>query len=128
MHRMRKDSGIVTAAVLWSLVFMPPVEAAQKFQKLTGAQVQSKIAGMEITDEVHWGDVFERNGTLTSYSMGQKSVGKWRIVKDQLCIDRGKDDGGCYQVWLSGKQQIELRREGSTLPLEGVLQKPKERR
>ena len=73
------------------------------------------------------GDIFERNGTLTSYSMGRKSVGKWRVAKDQLCIDRGKDDGGCYQVWLSGKK-IELRREGSTLPLEGVLQKPKERR
>ena len=102
-------------------------ESAEKFQKLSGAQVVAKIAGMEITDEVHWGDVFERNGTLTSYSMGQKSVGKWRVVNDQLCIDRGKDDGGCYHVWLSGKQ-IELRRGGSTLPLEGVLQKPKERR
>jgi len=82
---------------------------------------------MEVTDEVHWGDIFERNGTLTSYSMGQKSVGKWRVLKDQLCIDRGKEDGGCYQVWLSGKK-VELRREGSTLPLEGVLQKPRERR
>jgi len=102
-------------------------ESAEKFQKLSGAQVVAKIAGMEITDEVHWGDVFERNSTLTSYSMGKKSVGKWRVLKDQLCIDRGKDDGGCYQVWLSGKK-VELRREGSTLPLEGVLQKPKQRR
>ena len=124
---MRNVSGLLTTPVLLLLLFVPSVEAAQKFHKLTGAQVQAKINGMEITDEVHWGDVFERNGTLTSYSMGHKSVGKWRIVKDQLCIDRGKDDGGCYQVWLSGKQ-IELRREGSTLPLEGVLQKPKERR
>ena len=102
-------------------------ESAEKFQKLSGAQVVAKIAGMEITDEVHWGDVFERNSTLTSYSMGKKSVGKWRVLKDQLCIDRGKEDGGCYQVWLSGKK-VELRREGSTLPLEGVLQKPRERR
>ena len=82
---------------------------------------------MEITDEVHWGDVLERNGTLVTYSMGRKSVGKWRVQKDELCLDRGKDDGGCYQVWMSGKK-VELRREGSTLPLEGVLQRPKERR
>jgi hypothetical protein len=82
---------------------------------------------MEITDEVHWGDVFERNGTLVSYSMSRKRVGTWKVQKDELCLERGQDDGGCYQVWLSGKK-VELRREGSSLPLEGVLQKPKERR
>ena len=53
--------------------------------------------------------------------MGRKSSGKWRVQKDELCIDRGKDDGDCYQVWLSGKK-VELRREGSTLPREGILQ------
>ena len=114
------------AVALFTLALSSRAESAEKFQKLTGAQVLAKIAGMEITDEVHWGDIFERNGTLTSYSMGQKSFGKWRVLKDQLCIDRGKEDGGCYQVWLSGKK-VELRREGSTLPLEGVLQKPRER-
>ena len=115
------------ATVLGTLALVAPVEAAEKFQKLSGAQIQAKVAGMEITDEVHWGDVFERNGTLVTHSMGRKTVGKWRVQKDELCLDRGKDDGGCYQVWMSGKQ-VELRREGSTLPLEGVLQRPKERR
>jgi hypothetical protein len=42
---------------------------------------------MELTDESHWGEVFERNGTLTTFSMGHNSVGKWRIQKDQLCLD-----------------------------------------
>ena len=115
------------ATVLGTLALVAPGEAAEKFQKLSGSQIQAKVAGMEITDEVHWGDVFERSGTLVSHSMGRKTVGKWRVQKDELCLDRGKDDGGCYQVWMSGKQ-IELRREGSTLPLEGVLQRPKERR
>jgi len=41
--------------------------------------------------------------------MGHKTLGKWRIQKDQLCLDRGKDPGsGCYEVWLSGKK-VELR-------------------
>jgi hypothetical protein len=44
--------------------------AAEKFQKLTGAQIQARFAGMEMTDEVHWGDVYERTGTLRTYSMG----------------------------------------------------------
>ena len=82
---------------------------------------------MEITDEAHWADVFAANGMLTSYSMGRKKSGKWHVQKDELCIDRGEDNGGCYQVWLSGRK-VELRREGSTLPLEGVLQKQSTRR
>ena len=63
---------------------------------------------MEMTDNVHWADVFGPNGSLKSYSMGRKKDGKWRIEKDELCVDRGKDDGGCYQVWVSGKN-VELR-------------------
>jgi hypothetical protein len=60
-----------------------------------------------------------------SHSMGRKTVGKWRVQKDELCLDRGKDDGGCYQVWMSGTK-VELRREGSGLPLEGLLQRPRQ--
>ena len=59
---------------------------------------------MELTDEAHWGEVFELNGTLTITSMGHKSAGKWRIQKDQLCLDTGNEPGGgCYEVWLSGR-------------------------
>src|SRR5882757_3632845 len=119
---MSKRLALLAAAVLCAFAVGTRAESAEKFQKLTGAQIQAKVAGMEITDETHWADVFAGNGTLTSYSMGRKSNGKWRVQKDELCIDRGKDDGGCYQVWLLGKK-VELRREGSTLPLEGVLQK-----
>ena len=124
---MNKHLVLMVATTLWAGTLGPRVESAEKFQKLTGAQIQAKVAGMEITDETHWADVFAANGTLTSYSMGRKSNGKWRVQKDELCIDRGKDDGGCYQVWLAGKK-VELRREGSTLPLEGVLQKQSARR
>jgi len=104
----------------------PESVAAEKFQKLSGAQIRAKLSGMEVTDQVHWGDVYGRDGTLTSYSMGRKTVGKWRIEKDELCSDRGKDSSGCYQVWISGNK-VELRRPGSDLPLEGILSKPTKR-
>jgi len=101
---------------------------AAEFKKLNGAQIQAKFAGMELTDESHWGDIFERNGMLTTYSMGHKSMGKWRVQKDQLCLDRGKEPGGgCYEVWLSGAK-VELRNGAANVPLEGVLQKPTDRR
>ena len=124
---MNKRLALLAAAVLCAIAVEARAESTEKFQRLTGAQVQARLAGMEITDETHWADVFAANGTLTSYSMGRKSSGKWRVQKDELCIDRGKDDGGCYQLWLAGKK-VELRREGSTLPLEGVLQRQSARR
>ena len=124
---MNKRLAFMAAATLCAVTVGTWADAAEKFQKLSGAQILARLAGMEITDETHWADVFAANGTLTSYSMGQKSNGKWRVQKDELCIDRGKDEGGCYQVWISGKK-VELRREGSTLPLEGVLQKQSARR
>jgi hypothetical protein len=49
-------------------VIVSGAAAEQKFQKLTGAHVQAKFPGMELTDESHWGEVFERNGTLTTTS------------------------------------------------------------
>jgi hypothetical protein len=124
---MNKRLAMLATATLCSIAAESQAESAEKFQKLTGAQIEARLAGMEITDEVHWADVFAGNGTLTSYSMGRKSSGKWRVQKDELCIDRGKDDSGCYQVWLAGKK-VELRREGSNLPREGILQKQSARR
>jgi hypothetical protein len=124
---MNKRLAFMTAATLCAVTVGTWADAAAKFQKLSGAQIRARLAGMEITDETHWADVFAADGTLTSYSMGRKSSGKWRVQKDELCVDRGKDDGGCYQVWISGKK-VELRREGSTLPFEGILQKQSARR
>ena len=93
----------------------------EKFQKLTGGQIRAKLAGMELTDNVHWGDLYQRNGTVMSTSMGHKRTGKWQIENDQLCIEFEKEPiPQCYDVWLSGNQ-VELRREGLS-PLEGTLE------
>ena len=125
MRMLATSVALVTLAM--NAVTSVDATAGERFQKLSGSQIRARLAGMEITDGAHWADVFAANGTLTSYSMSRKSTGKWHVQKDELCIDRGKDDGGCYQVWLSGKK-TELRQEGSTLPLEGVLQKQSVRR
>src|SRR5437899_6811163 len=125
---MNKRLALLAAAALCAIAVESRAESAERFQRLTGAQIQARIVGMEITDEVHWADVFAANGTLTSYSMGRKSSGKWRVQNDELCLDRGKEDEGrCYQVWLGGKK-VELRREGSTVQVEGVLQRQRDSR
>ena len=93
----------------------------EKFQKLTAGQIRAKLAGMELTDNVHWRDLYQRNGTVMSTSMGRKRTGKWRVEQNQLCIEFEKEPiPKCYDVWLSGKQ-VELRREG-LLPLQGTLE------
>jgi len=112
-------AGIVILAVAaWSSVSA----AEEKFQKLTGAQIRAKIAGMEVSDDVHWRDFYERSGKLTSSSMGRKRTGKWRVEKDQLCVEFEKETMNCYEVLTSGKK-VKLQREG-ILPLEGVIAPP----
>ena len=87
--------------------------AQEKLQKLSAGQIRTKIAGMELTDEVHWRELYGRSGTVTSDSMGRKRPGKWRVEKEQLCIEFDKEPPAkCYEVWMSGKK-VELRREGS---------------
>ena len=119
---------VISAIVAFAGLCAPlAAESAEKFQKLSGAQIRAKFTGMEMTDNTHWADVFSSNGSLTSYSMGKKKDGKWRIENDELCVERGKDESGCYQVWLSGKN-VEFRHEGLPAAFEGVLQRPAARK
>jgi len=108
-------------ALLAMAIFGSSAAAEEKFQKLTAGQIRTKLAGMELTDNVHWRDLYQRNGTVMSTSMGRKRTGKWLVEKDQLCIEFEQEPiPKCYDVWLSGKQ-VELRREG-LLPLQGTLE------
>ena len=108
-------------ALLAIAMFGSSAAAEEKFQKLAAGQIRTKLAGMELTDNVHWRELYQRNGTVMSTSMGRKRTGKWRVERDQLCIEFEKESiPKCYDVWISG-QQVELRREG-LLPLQGSLE------
>jgi hypothetical protein len=112
---------IIGLACLAMAMLGPSAVAEEKFQKLKGGQIRAKLAGMELTDNVHWHDFYQRNGTVMSTSMGRKRAGKWLVESDQLCIEFDKEPiPTCYDVWLAGKQ-VELRREG-LLPLQGTLE------
>ena len=117
-HPMEKDRslakiGAVMAFTACVAAFSIAGQAAENFERLSGQQIEPKFSGMELTDEVHWGEVYSPNGTLTIYSMGRKSVGKWHVQGNELCLDQ-KEDSGCYEVWMSGKN-VELRRAGSSI-------------
>jgi len=98
--------------------------AVEQFKKISGPQIRVKFSGMEMTDEVHWRDAYQRDGSFKSRSMGRTRIGKWLVEKDELCVDVGPGtDSGCYEVWISG-DAVHLKPTGLGLPLEGVLQKP----
>ena len=99
------------------------IELAPNFASawFTLGEIRAKLGGMELTDNVNWRDLYQRNGTVLSDSMGRKRTGKWWVEQDQLCIEFEKEPvPECYDVWLSGKT-VELRREGS-LPLQSTLE------
>jgi len=98
--------------------------AVEQFKKISGPQIRVKFSGMEMTDEVHWRDAYQRDGSFKSRSMGRTRIGKWLVNKDELCVDVGPGtDSGCYEVWIAGKS-VRLKPTGLGLQLEGVLQKP----
>jgi hypothetical protein len=107
-------------------VFPCEAGAFDTSKKLSGAQIRAAFAGMELTDDVHWRDVYERDGSLRSYSDGKGRVGKWTVKKDELCTYFKEPDDGCYEVSLSG-DRIEMKPSGLGLSIEGILQAPTDR-
>jgi hypothetical protein len=116
---MKKAMTIVAAATLASI--SAGAVAAENSRKLSGSQIRAKFAGMQLTDEVHWRDVYDRDGSLRSYSMGTKRVGKWAVEKDELCHYFKEPDDGCYEVSLSG-DRVEMKPSGLGLTIDGILQ------
>lgn len=123
--KSRLGTAVTAATVVAALA--SGAAAEEKLQKLSAGQIRAKMAGMELTDGVHWRELYGRGGTVTSDSMGRKRTGKWRVEKDQLCIEFDKGPPAkCYEVWMSGKT-VELRREG-LMPLQGVIEQPSGRK
>lgn len=121
---MKKAMTTVAAATL--ALIAAGVVAAENSLKLSGSQIRARFAGMQLTDEVHWRDVYERDGSLRSYTLGKKTVGRWVVEKDELCLYFKEPDDGCYEVWLSG-DRIEMKPSGLGLSIEGILQTPTDR-
>ena len=69
-------------------------QAAESFRQLKGREITAKFSGMEFTDEVQ----FKRDGTLSGAYMGRSKVGRWRAVRDELCLSRSGDEERCYAV------------------------------
>ena len=123
---MKELVTILVATTLGSISFQVSPVAAENSRKLSGSQIRERFTGKQLTDEVHFRDVYDRDGTLRNYSNGRKTVGKWAIEKDELCLYFKEPDDGCYEVSLSG-DRIEMKPSGLGLSIEGILQAPTDR-
>jgi hypothetical protein len=74
---------------------------AEDLTKLSGTQIRTKFSDRQLTDEAHWRDVYQRDGTFRSYSMGKVRTGKWFVHSDDLCLDLPEPDGGRFEVTSS---------------------------
>lgn len=122
---MIKQSPFLLIAVLVAMTTTTTAYAADNFHKMSANEIRSKIAGMEITDEVHWAELYNRDGTYTMWSMAKKFTGKWLVKDGALCLDGGREAPNCKEVWISGNK-IEFRQPGGIV-FEGVLKKQEPR-
>jgi hypothetical protein len=100
-----------------------PAVAADRFKRLNAAEIRQRIVGNVVTDESHWSDRFESNGTLNAMELGQKKLGTWKLQGNEMCVTRKarKPFEECFEIWQS-HDQIEYRRDGIALTT-GVLRK-----
>jgi hypothetical protein len=121
--RTQQRAMILAGVALASSFVGTRADAADEPQRLTGAQIRARFAGMQLTDEVHWREVYERDGTVRSYSMGTKKIGRWTVERDELCLYFKETDDGCYEVSRVG-EHITVKPSGLGLSFDGVLQTP----
>ena len=109
------------AVIIVAIVLEGDAGAARNPKKLSGSQIRARLAGMQLTDEVHYRFVYERDGTLRSYSMGSNKVGGWSVKGNELCLDLGERDDGCYSV-LRSADRIAMVPSGLGGSIDGILQ------
>jgi hypothetical protein len=96
-------NGFSAVTLIVSRTIASAAFGAERFQKLSGQQIRVRLAGMEITDEMHWRYIYDRDASLRAYSMGRNMRGKWSVEENEVCLDLERPDGGCFEMWLSGK-------------------------
>ena len=99
----------------------PPALAADSFRKLKDAEIKARLAGMEITDGVHWAEQYMRDGTFKAFHMGKPAQAngrsQWRALPR-----RWQGGAECKEVWVSGNK-VEFRGQARDARMEGILQK-----
>ena len=103
------------------------IAAAAPLKQLRGGQIRVAFGGQEFTDEVHWAERYQADGSVTGKSMGRDIHKRWSIKADLLCLrdDKAAADSAedCFEVWKADAK-VELRLVGGdAFPKEGILRR-----
>jgi hypothetical protein len=117
-------------ATVVALALVACAAQAAEFQRLRGREIGARLSGMEMTDRVHWGLLFHKDGRLTAAELGGRITavpkgegsGTWRVRGDEVCLDLAGAGPRCSQVWSAGAS-VQLRRDGEPSQ-DGTLQRP----
>jgi hypothetical protein len=109
----------LSATVILSLVAASVTAAdadADAMQRLSAAQLRAIIVGRTVTDDSHWSDRYEPDGTLNALELGVAKPGRWRLARDEMCVVRKAKRAvtECFEIWAAG-DAVEYRRDGVTL-------------
>ncbi len=64
---MKKLLKIIAAAAVALIAIEVSAVSAENSKKLSRSDIRAKFSGMQLTDEVHFRDVYDRDGTLRSF-------------------------------------------------------------
>jgi hypothetical protein len=120
-NRHTRNRIAMAAVACCALHIMSPVFAADKFRRLGSAEIRARVVGKVVTDQSHWSDRFEPDGTLRAVDLGTLKRGTWKLEGNEMCVVREakKAVTECFEIWASGNE-VEYRRDGITLTT-GVL-------
>jgi hypothetical protein len=116
-------TGVLVGLALAVVVSLPGL-AADAYHKLTDAEIKARLAGMEISDEIHWTEQYMRDGTLKITQMGKARTGQWYVRDGLLCLADGKSEPECKEVWIAGRK-VQFRFPGADIPFDAILRKPR---
>jgi hypothetical protein len=112
-------------AIALMFAFVPPAHGADRFTRLSGAQIATTLGGMQFTEAARRRDIFQTDGTLRRDETGGTRLGTWWIRGSELCIDFGNDgDTNCFEVWLQGNKVVMQRDAEDNTPENGILEEP----
>lgn len=109
---MNFASQCVGATSFCLTTLVPSLSHAQEFRHLTGGEIRTQVTNGTISDDAHWGEIYERGGRLIVDNLGHPEIGTWRIKGDLLCVLRPQILDACYEVWLAAPK-VQMRAPGA---------------
>ena len=83
------------------------------FKQLSGLQIKRLVEGTIVTDDVHYTDYFNTDGSYEGVFMNKRIGGHWKIGNGQLCVVRAREPPGL-------RRNLAVRRQAAT-PQSGTV-------